>query len=43
MSSEWPYMTAALDPIRCDPRFGAMIEKLKTTDPRATQVCAGKT
>ena len=38
---EWPMMLPALDPIRCTPRFKAMIQRLKTWDPRAATVCAG--
>ena len=30
------------DPIRCDPRFVAVVAKLKTTDPYSAKVCAGK-
>ena len=28
--------------IRCDPRFVAVVKKLKTTDPYYAKVCAGK-
>jgi tetratricopeptide (TPR) repeat protein len=37
---EWPMMLPALDPIRCTPRFKALVERLKTRDPRAATVCA---
>ena len=32
-----------MDSIRCDPRFVAIIQRLKTTDPYAAKVCADKT
>jgi TolB-like protein/Flp pilus assembly protein TadD len=37
---EWTTSLAVMDPIRCDPRFAALIERLVTTDPRASTVCA---
>jgi TolB-like protein/Tfp pilus assembly protein PilF len=37
---EWAIMLPALDPIRCTPRFKALVERLKTRDPRAPTVCA---
>jgi adenylate cyclase len=37
---EWPMMLPTLDPIRCTPRFKALVERLKTRDPRAATVCA---
>jgi TolB-like protein/Tfp pilus assembly protein PilF len=37
---EWPMMLPALDPVRCTPRFKALVERLKTRDPRAATVCA---
>jgi TolB-like protein/Tfp pilus assembly protein PilF len=36
---EWPMMLPALDPIRCTPRFKALVERLNTRDPRAATVC----
>ena len=36
---EWSMMLPALDPIRCTPRFKALVQKLKTHDPRAATVC----
>jgi TolB-like protein/Tfp pilus assembly protein PilF len=39
---EWPMMLPALDPIRCTPRFKALVERLKTRDPRAATVCADR-
>ena len=39
---EWAIMVPVLDPIRCDPRFVAVVAKLKTTDPHFAKVCAGK-
>ena len=38
----WAVMLPAMDPIRCEPRFTALVKKLKTTDPYAAKVCAGK-
>jgi TolB-like protein/Tfp pilus assembly protein PilF len=32
----------ALDPIRCDPRIVAVVDRLKVKDPHAEQVCGGK-
>ena len=40
--ASWAVMLPALDPIRCTPRFKAVIGKLKTTDPHAARVCGGK-
>jgi hypothetical protein len=31
-----------MDPIRCDPRFVAMVESLKTKDARAENACGKK-
>jgi adenylate cyclase len=42
-SPEWPMMLPALDPIRCTPRFRALVERLNTRDPRAATVCADGT
>jgi TolB-like protein/Tfp pilus assembly protein PilF len=39
---EWAMILPVMDPIRCDPRFVAIIQRLKTTDPYAAKVCAGK-
>jgi hypothetical protein len=39
---DWAVMLPAMDPIRCEPRFKAMVARLKTTDPYAPSVCAGK-
>jgi TolB-like protein/Tfp pilus assembly protein PilF len=36
---EWPLMMAALDPIRCDPRFIALVKARNVSDVRAVQVC----
>jgi tetratricopeptide (TPR) repeat protein len=33
-------MLPVMDPIRCEPRFAAVVERLKTTDPHAAKVCA---
>ena len=39
---DWALMSPALNPIRCEPRFVAVVKRLKTFDPHATKVCAGK-
>jgi hypothetical protein len=39
---EWAMILPVMDPIRCDPRFVAIIQRLKTTDPYAAKVCTGK-
>ncbi len=36
---EWAIMAPALDPIRCDPRFVAVVTKMQTTDPHFARVC----
>ena len=40
--AEWAIMLPVMDPIRCEPRFIAIVKRLKTTDPHAAKVCAGK-
>ena len=40
--ADWALMMPTMDPIRCDPRFVAIVQRLKTTDPYAGKVCAGK-
>src|SRR5207237_4781432 len=37
----WAMILPVMDPIRCDRRFVTIIQRLKTTDPYAAQVCAG--
>jgi tetratricopeptide (TPR) repeat protein len=32
-------MLPVMDPIRCEPRFAAVVQRLKTTDPHAPKVC----
>ncbi len=39
---DWAIMSPALDPIRCEPRFRAVVERIKTSDPHEKKVCAGK-
>ena len=39
---DWVVMLPLMDPIRCEPRFVAVVKKLKTHDPYAAKVCAGK-
>ena len=41
-TADWTVMLPVLDPIRCDPRFIAVIERLKTKDPYAAKVCGKK-
>ena len=40
--ADWAVMLPVMDPIRCDPRFVAIIQRLKTTDPYAEKVCGEK-
>ena len=40
--ADWAVMLPAMDPIRCEPRFIAIVQKLKTHDPYYAKVCAGK-
>jgi TolB-like protein/Tfp pilus assembly protein PilF len=39
---DWAIMMPAMDPIRCEPRFVALVKKLKTHDPHFAKVCGGK-
>jgi TolB-like protein/Tfp pilus assembly protein PilF len=39
---DWAMILPVMDPIRCDPRFVAIIQRLKITDPYAAKVCAEK-
>ena len=41
-TADWTVMMPAMDPIRCEPRFVAVVSKLKTADPHFERVCAGK-
>ena len=41
-SADWALMLPDLNPIRCDPRFAAVVQRMKTNDPYAAKVCAGK-
>jgi TolB-like protein len=41
-TADWALMLPDLDPIRCDPRFTAVVQRMKTVDPYAAKVCAGK-
>lgn len=38
-TADWAIMLPALNPIRCEPRFKAVVARLKTTDPHAARVC----
>ena len=40
--ADWAVMMPIMDSIRCDPRFVAIVQRMKTTDPYAAKVCAGK-
>jgi hypothetical protein len=39
---DWTVMLPQVDPIRCEPRFVALVKALETRDPRYAKVCAGK-
>ena len=41
-NASWAVMNPAMDPIRCEPRFKAVMVRLQATDPHAPKVCAGK-
>lgn len=36
---DWAVMLPAMDPIRCEPRFVAVVERMKTTDPHFAKAC----
>ena len=38
---DWAIMLPQMDPIRCEPRFAAVVQNLKTHDPRHATVCRG--
>jgi TolB-like protein/cytochrome c-type biogenesis protein CcmH/NrfG len=38
----WGVLMPSLDPIRCDPRFQAAVERIHVVDHRAARLCAGK-
>jgi TolB-like protein/Tfp pilus assembly protein PilF len=40
--TDWAIMLPALDAIRCEPRFIAVVKKMKTFDPHYAKVCKGK-
>ena len=40
--TDWTMMLPVLDPIRCEPRFKALVVRLNSHDPRADAVCKGK-
>ena len=40
--ADWAIMLPAVDPIRCEPRFIAVIKRMKTTDPYYAKLCGGK-
>ena len=40
--ADWTVMMPALDPIRCEPRFVAIIQRLRTKDPYFAKVCGEK-
>lgn len=39
---DWAVMLPQMDPIRCEPRFVAVVQKLQTTDPRYAKACERK-
>jgi len=39
----WGLLMPSLDPIRCDPRFTAAVERIQVVDHRAARVCATRT
>lgn len=39
---DWAITLPQMDPIRCEPRFVAVVKQLKTTDPRHAKACSGK-
>ncbi len=39
---DWAIMMPAMDPIRCEPRFIALVNKLKAHDPYFDKICGGK-
>ena len=41
-NASWAVMNPAVDAIRCEPRFKAVMQRLKATDPHAAKVCAEK-
>jgi TolB-like protein/Flp pilus assembly protein TadD len=41
-TAEWSIMLPAMDPIRCEPRFVAVVRKLGTHDPHFSKVCGGE-
>ncbi|HEY3519771.1 MAG TPA: hypothetical protein VGK80_01880 [Rhodanobacteraceae bacterium] len=40
--ADWAIMLPAVDPIRCGPRFIAVVKRMKTTDPYYAKVCGSK-
>ena len=38
----WGVLMPSLDPIRCEPRFMAAVERIHVVDQRAERLCAGK-
>jgi tetratricopeptide (TPR) repeat protein len=38
----WGVLMPSLDPIRCDPRFVAAVERVKVVDQRAARLCTAK-
>jgi hypothetical protein len=36
---EWSMSLVIMDQLRCGPRFAALLERLRSTDPRAATVC----
>jgi hypothetical protein len=40
--ADWAIMLPAMDPIRCEPRFVAVVKKMRTTDSYYAKVCQAK-
>ena len=40
--AEWAMPVPIMDPIRCDPRFDALVQGLKMTDPYFARVCGNR-
>jgi hypothetical protein len=38
---DWGLVMPGVDPLRCEPRFRTLVERLGMVDPRFEQVCGG--
>jgi tetratricopeptide (TPR) repeat protein len=41
-TADWSIMLPTMDPIRCEPRFVAVVKKVGTRDPHFSRVCDGE-